>query len=453
MKNKIIYTGIFIAIVAVLSWGLIYGYGIMSYKTKQVSADKDRQIKPDQASDILELAKKGNLSELKKLEGKKLNLYKRDTFGATPLHLAALKGNLKVVRFLVEKGTKINTALKGEPLVGLTPLHLAVQYGREDVVRYLIMNGADVNATPYRGQFLHLTPLHFAANCGRPQIAKILLKNGAKVNAKIKENPATTPLSYAYQLGFNKVVKVLKEYGGQKKYDGPQYPLHGALMSKNKSKVESLTKAGSNVNKKPLKGPYKGKTSLHVAAENGDSEMVKFLLSNGANLHVKTDYGATPLYMAAKNGAPEAVEILIEAGADVNLKTENTISLQVAAYEGNLATVKKLVNYGAKVNMKNASGADALWYAVQANNFEVVKFLAKHGADLKRGYGDGWTLLHLASAEACEKIVEFLLKKGLDPTAKTTGERRHTPITLAQNGDCKSKSNCKQLQRLFEKYK
>ena len=61
----------------------------------------------------------------------------KNSSGRTPLHLAALKGNITIVEYLLTKGAEINV----KDNRGYTPLHWAVQYGRKDVVALLQTKG------------------------------------------------------------------------------------------------------------------------------------------------------------------------------------------------------------------------------------------------------------------------------------------------------------------------
>jgi ankyrin repeat protein len=57
----------------------------------------------------------------------------RYTDNTTPLHLAAMKGNMDTVQFLVSKGASVNA----RDMNGTTPLDYAGLYGRKEVVEYL----------------------------------------------------------------------------------------------------------------------------------------------------------------------------------------------------------------------------------------------------------------------------------------------------------------------------
>ena len=55
---------------------------------------------------------------------------------------------------------------------------------------------------------------------------------------------------------------------------------------------------------------------LHAAAQKGDSDAVKHLISEGAKIDPKDYYGKTPLYIAAENGDADVAALLIDAGAE-----------------------------------------------------------------------------------------------------------------------------------------
>ena len=58
----------------------------------------------------------------------------------TPMHLAASKGRLEVIRILVESGANIEVKNSDNK----TPLDLAVQGSKTEIVRYLVSKGAKV---------------------------------------------------------------------------------------------------------------------------------------------------------------------------------------------------------------------------------------------------------------------------------------------------------------------
>ena len=87
-----------------------------------------------------------------------------------------------------------------------------------------------------------------------------------------------------------------------------------------------------------------GKTVLRWASEYGHSEIVKILLSAGANVHADNDWD---LYLASGNGHSEVVKILLKAGADVHANKDG--ALQWASGNGHSEVVKVLLSEGADV--------------------------------------------------------------------------------------------------------
>ncbi|XP_028249577.1 BRCA1-associated RING domain protein 1 isoform X2 [Parambassis ranga] len=96
---------------------------------------------------------------------------KKNHKGETPLHLAAIKGDLEAVRELLDQGADPN--LKDN--AGWTPLHEACNLGHLAVVEVLISKGALLNTPGYEND----SPLHDAVRNGHSAIVKVLLQLGA----------------------------------------------------------------------------------------------------------------------------------------------------------------------------------------------------------------------------------------------------------------------------------
>jgi len=97
-------------------------------------------------------------------------------YNDTTLGIAALKGYLDIVRYLVEQGADIEKA----DSYGHTPLINASIFGHLEVVRYLLEQGAKRDKATDFG----MTSLHHAAQNGHLEIAKLLMVYGADLNAR-----------------------------------------------------------------------------------------------------------------------------------------------------------------------------------------------------------------------------------------------------------------------------
>ena len=91
----------------------------------------------------------------------------------TPLHVAALGGDMDEVKRLVEAGADVNAV----SVYQATPLHWAVQGSsvKPDILSYLVEHGADVNAKNTWG----VTPLHLTSSFGNVPATRRLLELGA----------------------------------------------------------------------------------------------------------------------------------------------------------------------------------------------------------------------------------------------------------------------------------
>jgi uncharacterized protein len=92
---------------------------------------------------------------------------------------AVTEGKLKTV----EKYVKADPKLANEATFGWSPLQMAANRGQMDVVKYLLSKGADIN---YIHPVAHHTAFHLAALNGNEEMVKFLAKSGADVNIKLK---------------------------------------------------------------------------------------------------------------------------------------------------------------------------------------------------------------------------------------------------------------------------
>ena len=88
--------------------------------------------------------------------------------GETPLMLAALNNKMDLAKLLILRGADVN-----QP--GWTPLHYAATKGHIEMMRLLIDNSAYLDAESPNGT----TPLMMAAHYGTPMAVKLLLEEGA----------------------------------------------------------------------------------------------------------------------------------------------------------------------------------------------------------------------------------------------------------------------------------
>ncbi|XP_034799830.2 ankyrin repeat domain-containing protein 12 isoform X2 [Pan paniscus] len=148
---------------------ILFGYPLSERKQMallmQMTA-RDNNSTPNHPSQTTPAQKKTPSSSSRQKD--KVN--KRNERGETPLHMAAIRGDVKQVKELISLGANVNV----KDFAGWTPLHEACNVGYYDVAKILIAAGADVNTQGLDDD----TPLHDSASSGHRDIVKLLLRHG-----------------------------------------------------------------------------------------------------------------------------------------------------------------------------------------------------------------------------------------------------------------------------------
>ena len=94
-----------------------------------------------------------------------INVNEMNNAGATPLHLAALKGKTHVAKLLIE-ANGIDLDLHAHGLKLATPMHLAAFSGHTEILILLADAGANPALTDADG--LYFSHKLFQSNCSKP---------------------------------------------------------------------------------------------------------------------------------------------------------------------------------------------------------------------------------------------------------------------------------------------
>lgn len=81
-------------------------------------------------------------------------------------------------------------------------------------------------------------------------------------------------------------------------------------------RLKRLIREGADINRRDRYG----QTALMIAAKNGRSCLVRFLVNLGAELNHTAKYTLTALMLAVLNGHVDIVRILVRAGADLKIQ-------------------------------------------------------------------------------------------------------------------------------------
>ncbi|KAM9100129.1 ankyrin repeat domain-containing protein 12 isoform 2-T5 [Sarcophilus harrisii] len=151
---------------------ILFGYPLserkqMALVMQMTARDNSPDSTPNHPSQTTPAAQKKTPSSSSRQKDK---VNKRNERGETPLHMAAIRGDVKQVKELISLGANVNV----KDFAGWTPLHEACNVGYYDVAKILIAAGADVNTQGLDDD----TPLHDSASSGHRDIVKLLLRHG-----------------------------------------------------------------------------------------------------------------------------------------------------------------------------------------------------------------------------------------------------------------------------------
>lgn len=197
---------------------------------------------------------------------------------------------------------------------------------------------------------------------------------------------------------------------------------------------------------------------LIATIRSRDTATALSLLTRGADPNAKDTSSAQTAFLLAVQGVPGTgpapenlplIKALIARGADINAGDENnTTALMSVAVNGHMATVRLLLDRGARVNLKDTGydvafyksgrkwnvhigGRTALQYAQEFDNIAVMRLLLSRAADVNIRDDYGMTLLMNAASYGDTAKMRLLLDFKADVNATDKGGR--TALMIAAN--------------------
>ena len=321
--------------------------------------------------------------------------------GNTVIHTACLNGNAEALPLLLKLAREVNQhdncALnKGQISLdekvnkhGQTALHYASFIHEMDKLSEApdqnncleIILQESKKLIPYRNH-KQMTALHEAARCGSARRIDALISAGARIDDI--DYLKRTPLHIAAQGGHYLAIDSLLRAGAdcEIKDEGGRTPLHLCVKSscliscKNIVTWQSSNPITDYVNIKD----NEGMTSLHHCAFGGSSEVLEFLISNGADVTAIDLYGRTPLHYAAANSQLQCLMILIKdpkVTVDIQDKRGCSSLHMAASQDLDGRCVEYLISRKADVWIKDIQGYTPLHYAAANGNLSAIMTLVQ----------------------------------------------------------------------------
>jgi uncharacterized protein len=377
--------------------------------------------------------------------------------GLNALHFAAMSGDVALFEWL---HTRVDFALNTPTNDGRTPLHYcqsfelferlrsedphldfkfvfpdgdqAIHYfclqGQLEIVQFLLDQGIDVQAL---GQAKN-TPLHYAVSSDKLALVQLLIARGAKVEARNKAGMRA--LHWAAELGNLAILDLLLSHKAKVKIKGntsfiisqTHSPLYLAAQKGHLELVRRLLSAGAEVN---VLNDASCRTALCAACVRDDVAMVELLLAHGASPNgVDSNKDRFMDFPLANARSAESVKCLIDAGADVNAagRYKDTALHYLAK---NITELKLSAAFAAMPSVERYN-PDCIRSRYQ-KQLAACACLLEHGASpFARDYGG-----KLPHDHATDANVSALLQAARARILQSFNARRQLPELLAPLAD------------------
>jgi ankyrin repeat protein len=373
------------------------------------------------AGDIHDAIERGDTATVKSLlAGQADALNARDQNGLTPLNLAAYKGNVELVKYLLARGADRQIGDNE----GSLPIHNAAAAGHTAVVELLVAEGSDINAQDNNQE----TALLFALARRQFETAAWLLDHGA--DPKISNRQGITPLHYAVSTQQGNLCRRLITLGADvnaRTLEG-NTPLVAAALSGNIEITRLLLDTGADIE---ARDGWERTPLLLVARERGDAEMAAFLLDRGADINAEDKYKDTPLSLAAWRGFRALTDLLMDRGAA--LPATQQLRDGVASYcaqRGLVRLLRSMIDAGANIMRRSGSGIGFLHAAAIGGSSEACELLLANGLPVNEQDAYGRTPLHYAAERGRTQACGLLIARGATVDVKSMAG--YTPFNLAQ---------------------
>lgn len=219
----------------------------------------------------------------------------------------------------------------------------------------------------YRDVFI-TSLLYLAAQSNQLTLCSKLIN--AKFDLEIQNDDGETPLFPAISNGFGLMVEMLVKAGANILHTNKndETPISDAVDFGNAAILDFLLKAVMN---------FDPTIFLPLAIEEGKLDLVKVLLINNADSNYLNKDGQTILHIAAQNGDINLMEVICKFGKNLKVNMVDAFGftpLVFAVDKGNLTNIKMLVEIGADFMQQDPGGFSAFSIALLRGKTDIVNY-------------------------------------------------------------------------------
>ena len=407
-------------------------------------------------SPVADAAMRGDTARVRVLlkQGADVNAAQGD--GMTALHWAATRGDANQIAMLVYAGARLEASTRNG---NYTPLHLAARGGRATAVKALLKAGANPKAATTAGG---ATPLHFAAAIGSSEAITALLEAGAEVDDR-ESAWGQTPLMWAANYDRVDAVKLLLSRGAdiraiskvenipeRERADAQQRSLRNRRVAA-LAQAESPPGAGRGATPAGGRGgapgaPAAGRVGApaSTAAPADSASGRRAVASPDSTQIARADStrsarpdSATSQDQGGQRGYPAPAAAPQEQAVQTAGRAGRAGGGGAAGGRGGRGGGERSLSYGELVGSKG--GLTPLLFAAREGNIETVKVLLDAGAPIgQASEGDHTSPMLMAAINGHFDIAKMLLERGASPNQMS--DAGATPLYATINVQYAAKS-------------
>ncbi|MDQ8191980.1 ankyrin repeat domain-containing protein [Roseibacillus persicicus] len=361
---------------------------------------------------IAECAAEGRSAATQLLLENGAQINSKDSEGNRLVEIAARQGLVWLVKDLIDRGASFGGAehLEDDEQIHLS--HVAAEAGEPELIEILANRGADLSATNQYGE----SPVHIAIGSGSFDVLKPLFQQGVSLDAA--DDSGARPIHLAVMHRDPLSLRELLSLGANPNSPGPEgkLPIEYALEMRDYEFATLLIQYGS----------ITPSTLLYTAIEDGDRNLVDFLLSNGADPNALCRLSDdTPLGLALRKDDRWAAFRLLKAGAlpDALIRERQT-AFHLAVAKLDRPLVALMLEKGADPNRP--------FYNYPSDDF-LQHVASKNISRSTLGHTRNFTPIAMAADSGDIELARLLLAHGADPNVYTRGGRYNywAPISWA----------------------
>lgn len=333
--------------------------------------------------DLITAVKNNEVALVQELLRQDKNINSVAADGSTPLLWAAYNELPDMVSILLQAGADVSQANRE----GMVPIMLSVMNGDETISGMLLEAGANANQTLGNGE----SALMMAARTGDIPTLSLLLSHGADIDA-IENQRGTTALMWAASYRRASAVKFLAEQGAD-------ISLQAAAIDAGRGSRDLAFSARGRV-----RSFYR--RARQNALEESNREALDVMVELTAQQIEDASFEVS--YAELKERLPKVLVddferefIEEEAKGETQQAPKDQwgglTALHFAVREGDLISIKYLIEAGADVNQLSEYGWSALLIATNNRYYQIGRYLIEQGAKPNLINGGGWSPLYLAT--------------------------------------------------------